>query len=159
MPKRPAAIHISRRFPAPPERVFRAWIDPAIAGRWLFATATQPMTRVAIDPRVDGSFLLAHRHHGTSLAYSGRYLEIVPPRRLAFTVAAEHQPGTETRVSVEFVPRGAGCDVNVVNEGVPPAHAEHAEGRWTGLLYGLGVTLDKTSSAKSVRAAQRRSKR
>jgi len=30
----------------------------------------------------------------------------------------------------------------LIHEDVPRDHAEHAEGRWVGLLYGLGATLD-----------------
>ena len=61
MAERPAAIRITRRFSAPPERVFDAFIEPEVAGRWLFATALRPMTDVEIDARVGGSFRFAER--------------------------------------------------------------------------------------------------
>ncbi|RZA00145.1 MAG: hypothetical protein EOP11_18640, partial [Proteobacteria bacterium] len=34
----PATMHILRNFAASPEAIFDAWVDPAKAGRWLFAS-------------------------------------------------------------------------------------------------------------------------
>ena len=84
----PAAISVSRRFDAPAARVFDAWLDPELAGCWLFATATRPMTHVEIDARVAGSFRFGERSEGRLTQHTGEYLEIVPPRRLVFTLAA-----------------------------------------------------------------------
>lgn len=141
MPKRTAAIRVSRRLRLPPERVFRAWLDPRLAGKWLFATAARPMTSVAIDPRVSGAFRLVDGADRERVTYSGEYLEIVPPRRLAFTLSAEHHPRAITRVRVEIAPHKTGCDLTITNEGVPPDDASRTEARWTGILYGLEATL------------------
>ena len=135
------AIRVSRRYRAPPERVFDAWLDPKVARRWLFATAERPMARVAIDARVAGSFRLEDDRAGAPLAYVGEYTEIVPPRRLAFTLSAEHHPRAVTQVRVEIVPLETGCGVTVTNENVPRDYASGTEARWTGILYGLGETL------------------
>jgi len=35
-----------------------------------------------------------------------------------------------------------GCELALTHESVPPECARHTEARWTGILYGLGVTLD-----------------
>lgn len=87
--QRPAAIRITRRFSAPPEHVFDAWLDPEVAGRWLFATASRPMTHVEIDARVEGSFCFAEQRDGETIEYTGEYVEIVPHRRLVFTLSME----------------------------------------------------------------------
>src|SRR5262245_15134443 len=75
-----ATIRAAAKFRATPERVFDAWLAPAVAGRWLFATAWRPMTRVAIDARVGGSFCFEERTGGAE--HSGVYIEIDPPQRL-----------------------------------------------------------------------------
>src|SRR5688572_32910930 len=54
--QRYASIRVTRRLSAPAERVFDAWLEPEVAGRWLFATASRPMARVEVDARVGGSF-------------------------------------------------------------------------------------------------------
>jgi uncharacterized protein YndB with AHSA1/START domain len=159
MDKRTAAVRVSRRFRAPPERVFEAWLDPEIAGKWLFATASRPMAKVAIDARVAGSFRLVDRGYGKPVAYSGEYVEIVPPRRLAFTLAAEHHPRVVTKVQVEIVPLKSGSELTVTNENVPPPYVSRTEARWTGILYGLGETLKTRGDVEPAAAAPSRRKR
>ncbi|HEX9626552.1 MAG TPA: SRPBCC domain-containing protein [Acidiferrobacterales bacterium] len=146
--ERLAAIRVSRRFRAPPEQVFDAWLDPAVAGQWLFATAWRPMARVAIDARVAGRFRFASRRGGSKHAHTGRYLEIDPPRRLVFSLSTAKRPRAVTRVSVELVPRDRGCELILTHEQLPPDHASHAKARWTGMLYGLGETLDRNGSTQ-----------
>jgi len=143
--QRPPAIRVSRRFSAPPEQVFDAWLDPNVAGKWLFATALHPMTQVEIDARAGGSFRFAERRDRAIIEHIGEYIEIVPHRRLVFTVSMEDHWYVTTRVMVEITPLKTGCELTLVHEDVPPHYADHTEGRWTGILYGLGVTLDSAS--------------
>jgi uncharacterized protein YndB with AHSA1/START domain len=75
-----AAIHVARRFSAPPERVFNAWLDPEVARKWLFATALHPMTEVEIDARVGGTFQLAAWPSTRTKSIRSR-----PPRREALS--------------------------------------------------------------------------
>jgi uncharacterized protein YndB with AHSA1/START domain len=140
-----AAIRVTSRFSAPPARVFDAWLDPAVAGRWLFATALRPMTHVEIDARVGGSFRFAERRDGGIIERTGEYIEIVPRRRLVFTLSLEDHPQVITRATVEITPLKTGCELTLVHEDVPSDCADDTETRWTGILYGRGVTLDTRS--------------
>ena len=88
-----AAIRVTDRYDVPPARAFDAWLDPEVARRWLFATASQPIAQVEIDGRAGGSFRFVDRHAGETIEYTGRYVEIVPERRLAFTLSMEPHPG------------------------------------------------------------------
>jgi uncharacterized protein YndB with AHSA1/START domain len=140
--QQPTAIRLTRCFDEPPRRVFDAWLDPGLAGRWLFATASRPMTHVEIDARVGGGFRLADRRNGASTEHRGRYLEIVPHRRLVFTLREERR---STRVTVEINRRRRGCELCLSHENLPPERAHDTEARWTGMLYGLGETLASRS--------------
>ncbi len=137
-----ATIRVARRFSAPPERVFDAWLEPEVAGRWLFATASLPMTDVDIDPQVGGSFRFAAQRDDEIIEHRGEYIEIVPHRRLVFTLTTADRPRTITRVTVEITPRRTGCELALTHERMPANDANHAEGRWAGVLYGLDETLD-----------------
>jgi uncharacterized protein YndB with AHSA1/START domain len=128
--------------------VFEAWLDPEVAGRWLFATASRPMTDVAIDARVGGAFRFAERRHGETLAHTGEYLEIVAPRRLVFSLSVQGDWHAVTRVRVEINPLRTGCELSLTHDNVSPGRAEPTAARWTGILYGLGVTLDSTATRR-----------
>lgn len=135
-----ATVRVAKRLAASAERVFAAWLDGGSAGRWLFATATQPIAEVHIDPRAGGAFLLIERRRGTSTRYAGRYLEIVPPRRLAFTLAVDDDPATTVTVDIASRPRG--CALVLVQRPVPVGERSRGAGRWSGILYGLELMLD-----------------
>ena len=144
--KRFAAIRVTCRYGISSARVFGAWLDPEVAGRWLFATASQPMTHVEIDGRIGGSFRFVERQAGETNNYTGQYVEIVPHRRLVFTLSLKPYPNVITRVAVAISPLAMGCALELIHENVPWDHASYVEGRWTGILYGLGVTLDSESA-------------
>lgn len=136
-----ARIRVTRRFRAPPERVFDAWLDPETAGLWLFATALQPMARVKIDARVGGAFCFADRRGGEDIEYSGEYIEIARPRRLAFTLSMNNRLPDITRVTAEIVPLKTGCRFILTHENLPADYASSMKARWTGILYGFGAML------------------
>ncbi len=144
--QRQARIRVKRRYAASSARVFDAWLDPEVARKWLFATASRPMAHVEIDARVEGSFCFVDRRDGESTEYAGEYIEILPHRWLVFTLTMEKYPHVIMRVSVEIAPLTNGCELTLTHENVPQDRASHIEGRWTGVLYGLGVTLDSAST-------------
>jgi uncharacterized protein YndB with AHSA1/START domain len=135
------AIRLTNRYRASPQRVFDAWLDPEVAGQWLFATAMRPMTHVEIDARVGGSFCLTDRSNGGISEHNGRYLEIVPHRRLVFTLFGEGLSRAVTRVIVDITPLKRGCRLSLRHEDVPADCTSDVKDRWTGILYGLGETL------------------
>ena len=145
--QRHAAIRVTHRYDAPSARVFFAWLDPEVARRWLFATASRPMAHVEIDARAKGAFCFVDRRDDEIARYTGEYVEIFPHRRLVFKLSLENRPHVVTRVTVEIAPLKKGCDLTLTHEDVPSDHAEHIEARWTGILYGLGVTLDSAAPA------------
>jgi uncharacterized protein YndB with AHSA1/START domain len=137
-----SVLRVTKRYRAPPARVFCAWTDPAIAGTWLFATASRSMARVQIDARVGGAFRLMDERDGEVIEYAGDYVEVSPYRRLVFTLLLPEQRRASTRVIVEIVPHETGSSLTLLHENVPAELASHIKARWTGILYGLGVTLD-----------------
>jgi uncharacterized protein YndB with AHSA1/START domain len=134
-------VRVARRFDAAPERVFDAWLDPARAGKFLFATATGRMVRVAIDARIGGRFAFVDRRDGEDIEHVGEYLEIDRPRRLVFTFAVPKFSAQATRVAIDIAPAGSGCTLTLTHEGVLPDYAGRTEAGWTGILDGLAGAL------------------
>jgi uncharacterized protein YndB with AHSA1/START domain len=136
-------ISVTRHFSEAPERVFDAWLDPLIAGKWLFATPQGRMVRVEIDARIGGSFILVDRRDGEDVEHTGEYLEIDRPRRLSFTFAVPKFSSESTRVTIDIVASEAGCELTLAHEGVLPEYAGRTETGWSGILDGLAATLDQ----------------
>lgn len=137
-------VAVSRRFDAPPERVFDAWLDPENAGRWLFATSDGEPVRCEIDPRVGGGFRIDERRGASVAEHFGEYVEIDRPRRLAFdfwTGFGEER----TRVTVTVAPDGDGSRLTLDHEGVWADYEERTREGWTMILDGLARTLEGDS--------------
>jgi uncharacterized protein YndB with AHSA1/START domain len=135
------SLSVSHSYTAAPERVFDAWIDPALAGKWLFATKTGQMVRVEIDARVGGKFALVDRRDGVDVAHVGEYLEIDRPRRLVFTFSVPLYSPVVTRVSIDIVPTPTGCDLTLTHDDVLPEWATQSQAGWTMILEALAANV------------------
>lgn len=139
----PITIRVTRRFDAPPERVFDAWLDPDRARTFLFATSTGQMVRAEIDARVGGAFNFTDRRDGADVEHIGKYLEIDRPRRLVFTFHTERGSTDLSRVSVDIVPLATGCELTLTHE-MDPKWAEYkdrTQAGWTMILDSLGESI------------------
>ncbi len=133
-------ITLTRRFDFPVERVFDAWLDPAMARRFLFATPTGQMIRVDIDARVGGNFNITRRD-GDDVEHVGTYLEIDRPRRLVFTFSVPKYSTQVTRVTIDIKPLPAGCDLTLTHEDVLPEWVEGSRRGWGKILDALAAAL------------------
>jgi uncharacterized protein YndB with AHSA1/START domain len=145
----PGTICISRRFDFPIERVFDAWLDPARASKFLFATPTGKMVRVEIDARVGGTFNFTRRD-GEDVEHVGTYLEIDRPRRLVFTFGVPKLSAQMTRVSIDLKPLPAGCELTLTHEGVLPEWLDRSREGWSKIVEGLAAQLAKEAAFDEV---------
>ena len=141
-----ARVRVTRRFDASPERLFDAWLDPAKAGTFLFATPAGTMVRAEIDPRVGGTFCFVDRRDGEDVEHLGTYLEIERPRRLVFTFAVPKYSSATTRVTIEIVPLDTGCELTLTHDGVLQDYVERTESGWTKILEGLAIAVSDSRS-------------
>jgi uncharacterized protein YndB with AHSA1/START domain len=138
-------VCVVRRFSASPERVFDAWLDPAMVGRFMFGPGLrdEEIVGLSIDARVGGSFSFLVRRQGEVIDHVGEYLQIDRPRRLVFTWGiAQHAPDT-SRVVIDIVPVEAGSELTLTHE-LHPAWADYAsrtQAGWTSMLDALARSL------------------
>lgn len=80
-------LAITRRFNAPPRRVFEAWTRPELFMQWWAPKSMGvPLLSCAMDARVGGGYRLEFGHDASSaMAFFGKYLEATPPSRLVWT--------------------------------------------------------------------------
>jgi uncharacterized protein YndB with AHSA1/START domain len=137
-----AVVQVTRRFESTAEQIFDAWLDPATARAFLFATPSGQMIRADIDARPGGSFHMVDRRDGDDVAHVGTYLDIDRPRRLAFTFAVPKFSKAVTRVVIEIVPRGAGCELTLTHHDVLSDWADQTRSGWGTLLDRLAAVVD-----------------
>ncbi|HEY1416237.1 MAG TPA: SRPBCC domain-containing protein, partial [Caulobacteraceae bacterium] len=137
-PETLASVVVTHRYAAAPETVFDAFLDVAIARRFLFATASGEMIVAEIDPRVSGSFTFTERRPDMGdVRHVGEYVEIDRPKRLAFTFGVPQFDPRMTMVTLDLKPDGEGCLLTLTNEGVPAEWAERNHEGWSKILAGL----------------------
>jgi uncharacterized protein YndB with AHSA1/START domain len=144
-------LRMKRVFDAPPERVFEAWTDPEQFGAWFGPPGMNTLT-CELDVVVGGTWRLHAAGHGVLRAISGKYLEIVPPRRLVFTWAW-HERGTldsprehESTVTLDFRPVGGRTEM-VMTHGLfrdPTGVRNHDRG-WTASFGKLDALLRRAT--------------
>lgn len=141
-------IAVTRAYAAPVEAVFDAWLTPALARQFLFATENGEMIRADIDPEVGGEFWFVDRRDDEDIEHLGEYLEIDRPRRIVFVFAVNRAPDF-TRVALDFAPRAAGagveagCELTLTHEMNPKyaSYAERTRQGWETILERLAKAL------------------
>ena len=114
-------IRLHRVFRAPPERVYRAFIDPDAMVKWLPPHGFTARVH-HLDARVGGSYRMSFTNlaSGAAHTFGGEYLELSPGERLRHTDRFDDPdlPGT-MEVSVRFRRVSCGTEVDIEQTGVP----------------------------------------
>lgn len=89
-------LKVTRIVHGPARLAFEAWTKAELFERW-WAPKSFPITLVSceLDVRVGGRYRLVFEAGGSTMAFFGRYVEVVPPTRLVWTNDEdEHAPVT-----------------------------------------------------------------
>jgi uncharacterized protein YndB with AHSA1/START domain len=117
----PSTIRLHRVLRAPPERVYRAFLDPDAMVKWLPPNGFTGKVH-HMDARVGGSHRMSFTNFttGKSHSFGGEYVEMVPNERLRYTDKFDdaNLPGT-MNVTIAFGKVSCGTEVSIVQEGVP----------------------------------------
>jgi len=130
-------LYVRRRFEAPPERVFDAWLDPGLARHWLLTAQVGEVAAPSIDARVGGLVRL----EGTLHKGFGEILELDRPRRLVLAFGIPALGPSVDRIVAEFTPDGTGCVLSVTKEGLPPELADETAEDWGAMFDRLEAAL------------------
>jgi uncharacterized protein YndB with AHSA1/START domain len=79
-------LTVSRTISAPREKVFNAWLSPAMLAKFMRPAAdSTEASKVKTDPVKGGRFSIVMVSADKEIPHAGTYLEIDPYSRLAFT--------------------------------------------------------------------------
>ena len=114
-------IRLHRVLRATPDRVYRAFLDPAAMVKWLppngFTGTVHEM-----DARVGGGHRMSFTNFttGNSHSFGGKYLELLPNERIRYTDTFDDKnlPG-QMQVTISLKQVSCGTELSVVQEGVP----------------------------------------
>jgi len=134
-------VNLSYNFLAPPENVFDAWVNEELIHKWLFVGPTSEIINVKIDLKVHGKFsiLELEKSNNEYIDHYGEYLEISKPGKLVFTLCVPKHFRGETRVAIEISKKNTGCELKLLQTGVPK---EVTEESWKKMLEQLKLTLE-----------------
>jgi uncharacterized protein YndB with AHSA1/START domain len=114
-------VRLHRVFRAPPERIYRAFLDAEALAKWLPPDGFT-CTVHHLDAVVGGSYRMSFTHFGNGQAHSfgGEYLELVPGELIRHTDRFDdpNLPGT-LMVTVSLKQVSCGTEVSIVQEGIP----------------------------------------
>jgi two-component system cell cycle response regulator DivK len=138
-------VRVTRRFAAPAETVFDAWLDERTVGDWLFATPDGEMVRIELDARVGGRFEIVERRGGEEVLHTGVYEAVDRPTRLVFTLQLPLYSPNSERVRVEIIPADEGCELRLAQTVAAdaPASPKQIEHGWSTIIRALAERLER----------------
>ena len=114
-------VTLHRVLRAPPERVYRALLDPDAMAKWLPPHGFTGRV-LEQDLRVGGRYRMQFTNLGNGQvhAFGGEYLELVPGERIVHTDRFDdpNLPG-EMRTTIQLKKVMTGTEVSIVQAGIP----------------------------------------
>jgi uncharacterized protein YndB with AHSA1/START domain len=122
------SVRLHRILRASPDRVYRAFLDADALSKWLPPNGFTGKVQ-HLEAKAGGTYKMTFTNFttGGSLAFGGRYLELVPNQRIRYTSRFDdpNLPG-EMQTTVDIAVVFCGVDLKVVQEGIPAPIAPEA---------------------------------
>lgn len=115
-------VELHRIFSAKPEKIYRAFLEPAAMAKWL-PPAGFTCTVAHMNATLGGTFRMSFTNFtsGNAHSFGGEYLELEPGRRLRYTDRFDdpNLPGV-MEVTVSLRPVSVGTEIEITQSGIPP---------------------------------------
>lgn len=135
------SLKVSRRIPAPAQRLFDAWLDPEMLMKFICPDHGMGVKSAETDPRVGGKYSIIMLGESGEIPHWGAYQEITPHSRIVFTWESAYSiPGST--VTLTFEETDGGTDVTLLHERfLNEEMRDNHEKGWTSILAKLDETL------------------
>jgi uncharacterized protein YndB with AHSA1/START domain len=116
-------VRLHRLLRSPPDRIYRAFLDPDALVKWLPPNGFTGKVH-HLKAEVGGTYRMSFTNFttGHSHAFGGEYLELVADQRIRHTDTFD-DPNMPGQMCTTIVLKKVWCgtDVDIVQEGIPPA--------------------------------------
>jgi len=121
MSTKTGTVRLHRVLTAPPERIYRAFLDPAAMCKWLPPHGFTGHVH-SMDAKVGGSYRMSFTNFssGNSHSFGGTFVELVPGERIRHTDKFDdpNLPG-EMQTTIVLRKVSVGTEIEIVQEGIP----------------------------------------
>jgi uncharacterized protein YndB with AHSA1/START domain len=116
-------VRLHRVIRATPEKIYKAFLDADAMAKWLPPNGFTCKVH-HLDAKVGGSYKMTFTNFttGKSHSFGGTYLELKPHEHIRYTDKFDdpNLPG-EIQTTITLKKVSCGTEVNIVQEGIPPA--------------------------------------
>jgi uncharacterized protein YndB with AHSA1/START domain len=113
------AVEVETTFKARPQKVFKAWLDPATIAQFMIGpdVRKERLLHVELDPVPGGAFSYKVDREGEIIDHVGHFYDVQPPMLLSFSwgIAGFSDP-RESRVTIRIAPTAAGCVLTLTHD-------------------------------------------
>jgi uncharacterized protein YndB with AHSA1/START domain len=117
----PGTVQLHRVLTAPPERVYKAFINSEAMAKWSPPHGFTGKVH-SMDARVGGGYKMSFTNFttGNSHSFGGKYVEMIENKKIKYTDKFDdpNMPG-EMQVTVTFNKVIGGTDLKITQEGIP----------------------------------------
>lgn len=117
----PGTVKLHRVLKAPPDRVYKAFLDPDALVKWMAPHGFVAKVH-SMDARVGGGYKMSFKNFGTSSSHSfgGTYVELKPGELLRYNDQFDdpNLPG-QMQITITLKKVLCGTDLQIVQEGIP----------------------------------------
>ena len=141
-------LAVTRVFDAPPSMVFKAWSEAELFRQWWMPKSVTGVSLLScdMDVRTGGKYRLEFGAGDDTMAFYGKYLDVVPNERIVWT----NEEGEEGAVTTVTFEGRDGKTLLTFHELYPSKEA--LEDAMTGSAAGLPEQLDQLEELLSGRA-------
>ena len=117
----PSTVRLHRVFTAPPERVYKAFVDADAMAKWLPPNGFTCKVH-HLDARVGGTFKMSFTNfsNGGGHSFGGEYLELIPGEKLRYTDKFDDPTLVgDIEVTVKLRKVSVGTEIDITQSGIP----------------------------------------
>lgn len=130
-------LNVARTIKAPIERVYNAWLDPAMLARFMIPGEGTTVPKAETDPRIGGRFSIVMAAGDDELPHGGEYKELNPHTRIVFTWESPFSvDGSTVTIQLKEVDEGTHVELTHVKFPSEESRDNHKAG-WSAILEKL----------------------